>query len=460
MRIGLIGTGHVGLVAAACFAEIGHEVVATDVDGEKIEQLRAGMPPFYEPGLQELLDRNVRDGRLWFTTDTKDAVSGAEVVFVSVGTPARGSGEANLIAVERAVREIARYASDGTVLVQKSTVPAGTATRVAQAITVQNGGPRRIEIVSNPEFLREGRAIEDSLNPDRILVGAENARAFRVMRALYRPLIDGGCIYIETDVRTAELAKHASNAFLATKISFANALARVCELAGADVVAVTRIMGADARIGPDFLDAGLGFGGFCFPKDIRGFERLAASLGYDFAMLREVARINDQAVDATFEKVKDGLWNVEDKTVALLGLAFKPGTDDVRFAPALALARRLISEGARVVGYDPEAAENARSDVADLELAATPYDAVAGAHCVVLCTEWPEFHDLDLDKLRSVMSYALAVDGRNMLDPARMTKAGFTYYATGRPGPLTPSVEGSPDPGPTATRDAGLDRAG
>jgi UDPglucose 6-dehydrogenase len=253
------------------------------------------------------------------------------------------------------------------------------------------------------------------------------------MRAVYRPLIDRGCVYLETDIRTAELAKHASNAFLAMKISYANALARVCELAGADVVAVADIMGADQRIGRDFLDAGLGYGGFCFPKDVQGFERLAAQLGYDFALLREVSRINDHAVEAAFEKVRDGLWNVEDKTVALLGLSFKPGTDDVRFSPALALAKRLLNGGARVTGYDPVASEGAKREVPELEIADTPYDAAAGAHCFVLCTDWPEFHDLDLDKLRSVMTYGLAVDGRNMLDPVAMQRAGFTLYPMGRP---------------------------
>lgn len=441
MRVGVIGTGHVGLVAAACFAEIGHEVVATDRDIERVEQLAEGVAPFYEPGLEPLLERHSATGRLAFSPDTRDAVVGAEVVFVCVGTPARASGEASLVAVERAVRDVAAYASHGLILVQKSTVPAGTATRAQRAIAIQDGDAGRIEVVSNPEFLREGRAIEDTLNPDRILVGAGSSHAFRVMRAVYQPLIDRGCVYVETDIRTAELAKHASNAFLAMKISYANALARVCELAGADVVSVAGIMGLDPRIGRDFLDAGLGYGGFCFPKDVQGFERLAAKFGYDFGLLREVRRINDEAVDATFEKVRDGLWNVEDKTVALLGLAFKPGTDDVRFAPALSLARRLISEGARVTGYDPVASENAKRELPQLELAGSPYDAAAGAHCVVLCTEWPEFQQLDPDKLRSVMTYALAVDARNAFDRHAMTDAGFTLYPTGRPGPLMPTAD-------------------
>jgi UDPglucose 6-dehydrogenase len=434
MKVGVMGTGHVGLIACVSLAEIGHQVLGTDSDEEKIGLLTRGIAPFYEPGLQELLTKNTENGRLSFTSEASQAVIGADVVFICVGTPARATGEANLLAVERATREVAAHTNGGLVLAQKSTVPAGTATRVRRALQVHNpNGASRVDVVSNPEFLREGRAIEDSLDPDRILVGAESRRAFQVMRRLYRPLIDKGCVYIETDVQTAELAKHACNAFLALKISYANALARICERSGADVLAVADIMGSDPRIGRSFLDAGLGYGGFCFPKDVQAFYQLAAQLGYDFTLLREVARINEDAVEATLRKVKDGLWNLEDKTVALLGLAFKPGTDDVRFAPALALARRLLSEGARVVGYDPQAMTNAKEDVPELEVAPDAFDAATGAHCVVLCTEWPEFRTLDLDRLRSVMAYPLIVDGRNVWDPAAVNAAGFAYFPTGRP---------------------------
>jgi UDPglucose 6-dehydrogenase len=434
MNVGVIGTGHVGLVAGASYAEMGHHVVGTDADREKIEQLRDGSVPFYEPGLDELLSKHALTGALTFTVTTEEAVAGAEVVFICVATPPRASGDANLIAVERATREVARHAQDGLVLVQKSTVPAGTASRVRQALRVENpDGDRRVDVVSNPEFLREGRAIEDSLDPDRILVGAESAHAFEVMRRLYRPLIEKGCAYIETDIKTAELAKHSSNAFLALKISFANALARVCELAGADVRAVADIMGADPRIGRAFLDAGLGYGGSCFPKDLQAFDRLAAHLGYDFPLLREVARINDEAVEATVKKITDVLWNLEDKKVTLFGLAFKPGTDDVRFAPALALAKLLLAEGATVTGYDPRAMPNAKEEVPDLELAGDPYDAATGGHCVVICTEWPEFRSLDLGRLRSVMSYPFLVDGRNLYGDADMRAARFIYSSTGRP---------------------------
>jgi UDPglucose 6-dehydrogenase len=265
------------------------------------------------------------------------------------------------------------------------------------------------------------------------------------MRAVYRPLIDKGCIYIETDVRTAELAKHASNAFLALKISFANALAQICERAGADVMDVADIMGSDPRIGRAFLDAGLGYGGFCFPKDIQAFDRLAARLGYDFPLLREIARINDGAIDSAVDKLEDALWNLEDKRVTLFGLSFKPGTDDVRFSPALALARRLLSEGSSVVGYDPQASTTAKEDLPELHVASDVYEAASGAHAVVLCTDWPEFRALDLDLLRDAMANPLIVDGRNLFDAAAVAAAGFDYYPTGRPLRVQPSVAGSVD---------------
>jgi UDPglucose 6-dehydrogenase len=289
-----------------------------------------------------------------------------------------------------------------------------------------------IEVVSNPEFLREGQGVEDSLRPSRILVGARSVRGFEVMRRLYEPLTSEGIRLIETDIATAELAKHACNAFLALKISYANALARLCERAGGDVKAVADVMGSDPRIGRAFLDAGLGYGGYCFPKDLQAFERLAARLGYDFPLVREVARINDEAVHATVEKVKDALWNLEDKRIALLGLSFKPRTDDVRFSPALALARRLLDEGATVVGYDPEAGANAKSEVPDLGIAASAYDAVDGAHCMVVCTEWDEFRLLDLERAKGLLAHPIVVDARNLFDPAEMRAKGFVYYGMGR----------------------------
>jgi UDPglucose 6-dehydrogenase len=431
VRVGVIGCGHVGLVAAATLAELGHSVVGTDADVRKLAALHRGDVPFFEPGLPELVAAGRESGTLRFADTIADVVAEADVVFICVGTPASADGSANLLAVETAARAVARHATGPIVVVQKSTVPAGTAHRVRQALS-QERPDIDFEVVSNPEFLREGQAVEDSLRPDRILVGADSSVAFERMRQLYTPLLSQGYQLIETDIETAELAKHACNAFLAMKISYANALARICELAGADVTAVTQVMGADARIGGSFLAAGLGYGGYCFPKDLQAFHRLAAGLGYDFRLLEEVARINDEAVEAVVRKVEDALWNLEDKRVALLGLAFKPGTDDTRLSPALALARRLIEKKSHVVGYDPQAAD-VTSEVPGLEQARDVYDAAEGAACVVLCTDWPDFRTIDLERLRSVMAYPILVDGRNLFDREQVLAAGFTYHATGRP---------------------------
>jgi UDPglucose 6-dehydrogenase len=445
VRVAVIGTGHVGLVTCAALAEMGHEVAGMDSDSDKIELLSKGSVPFYEPGLDELLEKHTAAGSLRFTRREEEALPQADVVFICVGTPPLANGGASLLAVEKAGRMVAQHGKDGVVIVEKSTVPAGTAERLQLTLTRERPG-LRFEVVSNPEFLREGSAVQDSLHPDRILIGAESYRASQVMRRIYRPLIRSGCRFIETDIPTAELAKHACNAFLSLKISFANALAEICELAGADVVSVADVMGSDHRIGRSFLDAGLGFGGFCFPKDLAAFERLAAGLGYDFPLLREVARINERAVDSVVAKVRDALWNLEEKRIALLGLAFKGGTDDTRLSPALAVARRLLAEGAAVIGYDPQAGPAAKADLPELEVAGDPYEAAWGAHCLVVCTDWDAFRGLDLAALREVMLYPVVVDGRNIFDPAVMGKLGFTYYPTGRP-PIIPSTRRAAGPG-------------
>jgi UDPglucose 6-dehydrogenase len=348
--------------------------------------------------------------------------------------PPRVSGEANLLAVERAGRDIAGAATGPLVIVEKSTVPAGTAERLRRTLGERSDLAGSLEVVSNPEFLREGQALNDAFHPDRILVGASSSRAFAVMRQLYDPFLNDGVQLIETDITSAELAKHASNAFLALKISYANALARLCEASGADIEAVTRVMGADPRIGADFLSAGLGFGGYCLPKDLAAFQHLADRLGYPFEMLGEVARINDEAIKAAMTKIREVVWNLEGKRVALLGLAFKPDTDDVRFSPALSLARHLLAERASVVGYDPIAGAAARSEVPELELAADLYEAAEGASCVVVCTAWDELREIDLDELGKRMSARNLVDGRNLLNGQAAAEAGFTYRAMGRPG--------------------------
>lgn len=433
MQVGVIGTGHVGLVTAAVLAELGHDVVGYDADPGRRARLQLGQPWFHEPGLAELVGRGMAEGRLAFRGSIEQAVARADVVFVCVGTPGRADGRPDLLAVEAAARAVARHALPGTVVVEKSTVLAGTARRVQRVIELERGALDAIDVVSNPEFLREGRAVADALRPDRILVGAESHRGFAVMRGLYAEQVAAGVPLIETDLATAELSKHACNAFLALKISYANALAELCERAGADVVDVTRVMGADPRIGPEFLGAGIGYGGSCFPKDLAAFQRLSASLGYDFGLLAEVDRINRDAVDRVVRKVVDVLWNVPGKRVALLGLAFKPDTDDIRFSPALAVAARLVEEGAEVVGYDPLVGDAARDAVPGLEVVADPHAALRGAHCAVVCTACPEVAALDLVRVRDEMRHAIVVDGRNVLDPTAAARAGVVLFPTGRP---------------------------
>ena len=398
---------------------------------EVVELLQQGRTTFYEPGLDELLQEQLAEGRLSFTGSAPEALAGADVVFICVGRPVTTGGDASMTAVEAAARDVARHASSGVVVVTKSTVPPGSCERIERALEFEQPG-LRFHVVSSPEFLREGRAIHDALEPDRIVVGAEERRAFEQMRRVYAPMLGNGCILVETDRRTAELAKLASNAFLATKVSFMNGIARTCELTGADVRGVAEIMGADPRIGPAFLAAGLGYGGYCLPKDVDTLGRVAGRAGFDFGLLAEVARINDGAVDETVRRVEDALWNLEDKRVALFGLAFKPDTDDVRAAPALALARRLIDGGAEIIGCDPMAAAAAKNVLPEIHVVSDPYEAAVGAHCIVLCTEWPVFRDLDLERLRRSMSYPVVVDARNLYDPDVMERAGFVYVPMGR----------------------------
>lgn len=438
MKVGVIGTGHVGLVTAATLASFGHDVAAVDADAEKIDMLRRGEPPFFEPGLAELVDEQLTAGRLRFDHDSAEVLPGAEVVVICVGTPANPDGETNLAAVERAALDIARHSDDGTVVVGKSTVPAGTAERI-RATFERIRPDAGFHLVSNPEFLREGSGVKDSLEPDRLLIGSDDAEGFEAMRRLYAPLLERGVRLIETDVATAELSKHASNAFLALKISYANALARICELVGADVDDVTEVMGADPRIGSAFLGAGLGYGGYCFPKDVAAFERLAERLGYPFPILAEIARINDEAVLRVVEHLREEIGDLSGARVAVLGLSFKPETDDIRLSPALALAGRLIEQGGEVVGFDPRAGANAKAEVPQLRIAADPYDAADGADAVVLATEWAEFGHLDPVRLRQVVASPLFVDARNALDGAAFVRAGFAYVPVGRP-PLRPEA--------------------
>ena len=431
MKLAVIGTGHVGLITGVALASLGHDVVGMDVSEDKVAILSRGDTPFHEPDLPQLLSQGLASGHLSFTTSVAEAVDGAQAVFICVGRPPVGQGDRSLTAVEDAAREVARSASDGVVLVVKSTVPPGTTGRIAKVVA-QERPELSCSAVSSPEFLREGHAVQDTLDPDRLVVGADDVHGAQVMNEVYAPLLDRGVMLFRTDPRTAELSKLASNAFLATKVSFANALARVAELAGADADGVTAIMGADPRIGPAFLGAGMGYGGYCLPKDVVTLEKVADRLGYDFGILRETARINEEAVDAVVRKVEEAVWNLEGKTIALLGLAFKHGTDDVRGAPALALAHRLLDEGATVTGFDPMAGEAAGRELPVLQVATDAYAAAEGAHCVVVCTEWPEFLNLDPERLKAVMAQPAIVDGRNLLDTSAFSTAGFHVWPTGR----------------------------
>jgi UDPglucose 6-dehydrogenase len=445
MRIAIVGTGRVGLVTGVSLASLGHEVVGVDANMETIELLQRGRCGFYEPDLQELLEEQLSRGRIRFTGSVGEALAAARVIFICVGRPVAANGDASMTAVEAVSRDVARHAVDGVVVIVRSTVPPGTCERIERTIRLERPA-LRFHVVASPEFLGEGHAVRDALEPDRIVVGASDDRAFRLVRRVFDPVLSTGCVLIETDRRTAELAKLASNAFLATKISFANAVAHLCELVGSDVNGVVEVMGSDPRIGPSFLRAGIGYGGYCLPKDLASLRHLAARHGYGFDLLAEVARVNDGSVTGMVAKIEDALWNLEGKRVTLLGLAFKAGTDDVRSSPALALARRLIDEGTEVVGCDPMAAEAAKDELAEMRTVTDPYEAVEGAHCVVICTEWRELRDLDLARLRGLMAYPVIVDGRNLLHPGTLREAGFLYIGVGRPA----AVADASLPGPSS----------
>ncbi len=437
MRVTVIGAGHVGLVTAVCLAKLGHEVVADDDDAAKMDLLRRGTAWFYEPGLEELLREALTDGRLRFTSDKAEAVRHGEVIFICVGTPSRPDGSPNLAFVEMVAREVARHLPVGEpkLICEKSTVPVQTGERVAQVIDREAPRGAVYEVASNPEFLREGSAIVDTLQPDRIVVGTDSERGAAVLRELYAPILQhSDCEWLATDRATAELIKHASNAFLATKISFINAVARVCERSGADVEVVARGMGLDPRIGPSFLRAGPGYGGSCFPKDVAAFAHRSRELGVDFTMLNEVARINMEARRSVVEKVRDLLWHLEGKRIGVLGLTFKPETDDLRESPAIDVVRALLDDGASVVAYDPVASDSeTRQLLPGFERAVKAIDVADGAHALVLLTEWAEFADLDPAVLAERMAYPILVDARNALDRERYLAAGFTIAGMGRP---------------------------
>jgi UDPglucose 6-dehydrogenase len=431
VNVAVIGTGRVGLVTGACLASIGHTVSCMDADRTRVAMLREGRAPFYEPDLDEMVAGGLARGALRFVDTVAEAVQGAAFAFICVGRPVVGRDDRSLSAVEDAARAVAKAAPQGLVVVVKSTVPPGTNRRVAQVVATERAD-LEFDVASNPEFLREGRAVEDTLRPDRLVVGASGERSLDALRRLYAPIIDAGCRLVETDPESAELAKLSSNAFLALKISYANGLARLAERTGADVADVAEILGSDPRIGRAFLGAGLGYGGYCLPKDVAMLEKTAERAGYDFGLLREVARINEEAVEAVVRTVEEVVWNLEGKRVTLLGAAFKPGTDDVRAAPSLVLARQLLDAGAEVAVWDPKAAKHAAEEVPELAISEDPYEAAVGASCAVVCTEWPELRELDLRHLAGGMAERVLVDARNALDAEALRAAGFRYVPIGR----------------------------
>ena len=433
MRIAMIGTGYVGLVSGACFADFGHKVTCVDKDSSKIAGLDAGVMPIWEPGLEALVKANVERGRLNFTTDLTKGVENAEAVFIAVGTPARrGDGHADLTFVYEAVRELAKVIKPGTVVVTKSTVPVGTGKKLKHLIRERQKSPMRFSVVSNPEFLREGAAINDFMRPDRIVIGGDDEEAIGIMRELYRPLYLIETPFIITSLEGAELIKYAANAFLATKISFINEIANLCEKVGCDVHDVARGIGMDRRIGAKFLHPGPGFGGSCFPKDTLGLSAIAAQFSCESRIVDAVIQVNQQQRMAMVPKIERMVGSLRDKRIAVLGLAFKPETDDMREAPAIDIIRSLVDRGAKVCAYDPVAIDEARKHLPEIEYASDEYEAATGADVLVLVTEWNQFRALDMERIRSLMHAPKIADLRNIYEPSEVREFGFEYVGVGR----------------------------
>jgi UDPglucose 6-dehydrogenase len=428
-NICIVGSGHVGLVTGACLAELGNKVVCMDDDKSKIESLQKGDIPFYEPELDQMVSRNVDKNRLSFTTSAEEGAEKANVIFICVGTPQGPDGSADLSYVETAAKRIAETMNGYKAIVDKSTVPVKTGSWVKRTVELNNKHKHDFDVISNPEFLREGKAIYDCMHPDRIVIGVENERAANLMKELYEPL---NAPVIVTNIETAELIKHASNAFLALKISYINAIANICEAVGADVTKVAEAMGLDKRIGRAFLDAGIGYGGYCLPKDVIAFIKIAEKAGYDFELLRVVDKINEYQGLQAVKWAKRLLWNLNGKTIGLLGLAFKPDTDDIREAPAVEIIKQLQQEGVKVKAYDPKAMDNIRAIFPDLELCQDAYQVADGSDALILVTEWDEFKELDLLKIKKLLNQPIIIDGRNIFEPDRMSELGFMYRGVGR----------------------------
>src|SRR5271170_6301655 len=461
MQIAIVGSGYVGLVAGACFADMGHQVVLVDNDQQKLGALKNGLVPIHEKFLPELLERH-RGRSLTFSDDLRTAVQASAAVFIAVGTPPTEQGHADLSYVESVARIIPSAINGYKVVVEKSTVPVYTSEWIRKIILRNAAAPDSFDVASNPEFLREGTAVTDFLYPDRIVVGADNERCAAVLREVYAPLTDGGYYQkkdaipgpdaakipppiIVTSAKSAELIKHASNAFLAMKISFINAVASICESVGANVNQVCHGVGSDSRIGPRFLNPGIGYGGSCFPKDVMAFRAVARECGYDFRLLDEVMRINEDQRQRFLRKIRSALWTLRGKNLGVLGLAFKGGTDDIRESPALFLVQALLQEGCKIAAYDPAAQDRAQQALpSGIKYANSAYEAAHGADALLILTEWEEFANLDLPRLRQELKYPIVIDGRNLYDPDVMAAHGFTYYSVGRaachPDGVSPTV--------------------
>jgi len=429
MKLTIIGTGYVGLVTGACFAQAGHRVVCVDNDPDKVKTLQAGGIPIYEPGLEELIKGNTAAGRLSFTTSTAEGVEKSDVVFIAVPTPPLPDGSVDLSFIEKVAREIAGALTSYKIVVDKSTVPVKTGDKVAETIKRYCKARVEFDVVSNPEFLREGFAVEDLRRPDRIVIGVRSQRPVPAMKEIYAPF---GAPIIVTDINSAELIKHASNSFLALKISYINAISVLCEATGANIQEVANGMGMDDRIGRRFLDASLGFGGSCFPKDLSAFIKIAEQVGYDFKLLTEVQKINAGQMDRFVKKIADTLWVLKDKNIGILGLAFKQNTDDIRMSPAIELCHRLLKEGARLRVYDPRAMEKAQTLLKDVTFVKDMNEVAEGCDALVIATEWEEFKKLDLERVSKTLTHPILLDGRNLFDPAEMERLGFIYKSIGR----------------------------
>ncbi len=431
MKIAVVGSGYVGLVLGACLAETGNDVICVDKDAAKVRTLRRGRVPIYEPGLTELVHRNAAEGRLSFTTQLGRAVKASQIIFIAVGTPQGEDGSADLQHVLGVAREIGRTMDGYRVIVNKSTVPVGTAEKVRAIIGGETKHP--FSVVSNPEFLKQGAAVDDFMKPDRVVIGAEDPRGAELMQALYTPFTRTGAPIMVMDCASAELSKYAANALLATRISFMNEVANVCELFGADVDRVRQAVGADRRIGTSFLFPGVGYGGSCFPKDVKALIRFSADKDYDFEVLKAVESVNERQKRVLIAKLRRHFKSLKGRTIAIWGLAFKPKTDDMREAPAIVIVRALLEEGAKVQAYDPEAVRIARGIFGSKVTYATrSYDALKGADALVIVTEWHEFREPDFDRMRKLMRSPIIFDGRNVYNPQQMKAHGFTYSSIGR----------------------------